>query len=189
MKNIYILALYLLFLGQTNAQNIVPLENCIDKRELGDGFPDGTYLKDVNHLLDPLIGTWKGSIDNKTYFFYITKQTKTAYSITRDKLNARHYIVDNNTGVILQDTRNTSDVDISGDYFEKDRSTYVLNYWGENSRCGNQGWIRIKSLSPTSMRFSYSWNPLDLAPREECPGGKRVKSLFPENVDLILNKQ
>ena len=189
MKSIHILAFLLLFIGQTKAQNIVPLENCIDKREVGDGFPDGTYLKDVNHLLDPLIGTWQGSLDNKTYTFYITKQTITAYGITVDELVARHYIVDTNTGVTLEDSKNTTKSIVSGDYFEKDRSTYVLNYWGENFRCGQKGKIRIKSLSPTTMRFSYSWYPLDLARKEECPGGNYVKSFFPENVNLILNKQ
>ena len=189
MKSIHILAFLLLFIGQTKAQTIIPIEKHIDYIEAGKGIPDGTYLKDVNHLLDPFIGTWQGSIDNKTYTFYIVKQTNTAYGVTLDKLEVRHYIVDNSTGIILEDTRNTSRIYIKGDCFKKDLSDYALDYWGNNSRCGNKGWIRLKSLSPITMRFSYSWNPLDLRRKDECPGGNYVKSFFPENVDFILNKQ
>nr|WP_294925031.1 hypothetical protein [uncultured Flavobacterium sp.] len=180
----------LLFVGQTKAQTIIPVEKHIDYIESGKGgMADGTYLKDVNHLMDPFIGTWQGSIDNKTYTFYVTKITTNSYGILIDELEVRHYIVDNSTGVILEDTRNTSRIYIKGDCFTKDLSDYALDYWGNNSRCGNKGWIRLKSVSPTTMRFRYSRNPLDLRRKDECPGGNRVKSFFPENVDLILNKQ
>lgn len=191
MKIIYILALLLLFVGQAKAQTIIPVEKSIDYFEAGKGIPDGTYLKDVNHLMDPFIGTWQGSIDNKTYTFYVAKITRKGKggAISVDELEVRHYIVDNSTGVILEDTRNTSRIYIKGDCFKKDLSDYALDYWGNNSRCGNKGWIRLKSVSPTTMRFSYSWNPLDLRRKDECPGGNYVKSFFPENVDLILNKQ
>jgi hypothetical protein len=190
MKNIYILALFLLFLGQTKAQNIVPIEKHIDYIGGDKGIVTNTYFKDVNHLLDPFIGTWQGSIDNKTYTFYIVKQTDTAYGVTLDRLEVRHYIVDNSTGIILEDTRNTSRIYIKGDYFRKeDPSDYKLNYLGDNSSCGRQGWIRLKSLSPTTMRFRYAPNPLDLIRKDECPGGNYIKSFFPEYVDLILNKQ
>ena len=188
MKNIYILALFLLFLGQTKAQNIIPIEKHIDYIGGGKGIFTNTYFKDVNHLMDPLIGTWKGSIDNKTFVFYITKKTRQGTN-SFDELEARHYIVDNTTGTVLEDTRNTSRIYIKGDYFEKDLSSYVLFYMGNNSRCGQKGNIRIKSLSPTTMGFSYSWYPLDLRRKDECPGGNYIKSFFPENVNLILNKQ
>ncbi|WP_269234200.1 hypothetical protein [Flavobacterium flavigenum] len=189
MKNIYILALFLLFLGQTKAQNIIPIEKHIDYIGGGKGIITNTYFKDVNHLMDPLIGTWQGSIDNKTYTFYVTKTTRQGRTNSFDELEVRHYIVDNSTGTIIEDSRNGGKLYIAANCFRKeDSSNYELNYWGANSRCGQKGWIRLKSLSPTTMNFYYSWNPLDLRRREECPGGVRVKSLFPENVDLILTK-
>jgi hypothetical protein len=142
--------------------------------------------------MDPLVGTWQGSRDNKTYTFFVTKITrKGKYSTNSfDELAVRHYIVDNSTGTILEDSRNGGKLYISAEYFRpEDRSDYELNYYGANSRCGEKGWIRLKPLSPTTVRFAYSPNPLDLRRREECPGGVYVyKSLFPEYVDLILTK-
>nr|WP_294925017.1 hypothetical protein [uncultured Flavobacterium sp.] len=171
LKIKYILAFLLLFVGQTKAQNIVPIEKHIDYIGGGKGIVTNTYFKDVNHLMDPLIGTWQGSMDNKTYTFYVTKKTTQGRTNSFDELEVRHYIVDNSTGVILEDTRNTSRIYIKGDCFRKeDPSDYMLNYLGDNSRCGNKGWIRLKSVSPTTMRFIYTLNPLDLRRKDECPG-------------------
>ena len=190
MKYIYVLALLLLFVGQTKAQSIIAVEKQIDYIRAGKGgMADGTYLKDTNHLMDPLIGTWKIIIDNKTFNFYVTKIIENSYGILIDKLEVRHYIVDNNSGVIIEDSRNNSKLYISADYFDQDYSTYKLSYYGENSRCGQKGHIRLKSLSPTTMNFYYSRYPFGLKRKEECPGGEYLKALFPENVDLILNKQ
>lgn len=190
MKNIYLLALFLLFLGQTKAQNIVPIEKHIDYIGGGKGIVTNTYFKDVNHLMDPLIGIWQGSMDNKTYTFYVTKKTRQGRSNSFDELEVHHYILDNSTGMILEDSRYGGKLYISANCFrEEDRSNYELDYYGANSRCGQKGWIRLKSLSPTTMRFAYSPNPLDLRRREECPGGVHVKSFFPENVNLILTRQ
>lgn len=190
MKNIYILALLLLFVGQTKAQNIIPIEKHIDYIGGGKGIVTNTYFKDVNHLMDPLMGIWQGSMNNKTYTFYVAKTTRKGHTNSFDELEVRHYIVDNSTSTILEDSRNGGKLYISANCFRKeDPSNYELDYYGANSRCGQKGWIRLKPLSPTTVRFVYSPNPLDLARIEECPGGKRVKSLFPENVDLILIKQ
>ena len=190
LKIKYILVLLLLCAGQTKAQNIVPVEKFIDYIEVGKGVPDGTYLKDVNHLMDPLIGIWQGSIDNKTYTFYVAKTTRKGKggAISVDELQVGHYILDNRTGVILEDSRYGGKLYISANCFRKeDASVYELDYYGQNSRCGQKGWIRLKSLSPTTIRFAYSPNPLDLRRKEECPGGVHVKSFFPEN--LILTRQ
>ena len=190
MKYISIVALLLLFVGQINAQT-VPVEKFFDYIKADIEIPDGTYLKDVNHLMDPLLGNWQGSMDNKTYVFYVTKKTRKGKDdkILIDELEVRHYIVDNNSGVIIEDSRNNSKLYISADYFDQDYSTYKLSYYGENSRCGQKGHIRLKSLSPTTMNFYYSRYPFGLKRKEECPGGEYLKALFPENVDLILNKQ
>nr|WP_294925011.1 hypothetical protein [uncultured Flavobacterium sp.] len=188
IKNTYILALLLLFVGQTKAQTIIPVEKHIDYIESGKGgMADGTYLKDVNHLMDPFIGTWQGSIDNKTYTFYVTKIKKNSYGILIDELKVHHSIVDNSTGTILEDSRNSKERELSADCFDKNLS-YVLNYWGVNYHCGEKGWVRLKALSSTTLEFLYSRNPFDLWRIEECLEKKRVKSLFPENVKLTLNK-
>jgi hypothetical protein len=189
-RYIHIIALLLLYVGQTKAQ-VVPIEKMFEYRLANKGIPDGTYLKDVNHLLDPLLGNWQGSIDNKTYVFYITKKTDNSYNILVDELEVRHYIVDNTTGIILEDSRNVGKPCIYPDYhnnFDKNLA-YVLYYYGKNSRCGQKGHIRLKSLSPTTMNFYYSWYPFDLRRKEECPEGDYLKALLPENIDLILNKQ
>lgn len=190
LKIKFIIALLLLFAGQTKAQNIIPIEKHIDYIGGGKGIVTNTYFKDVNHLMDPLIGIWQGSIDNKTYTFYVTKKTRKGHTNSFDELEVRHYILDNSTGIILEDSRNGGKLYIAANCFRKeDPSVYELDYYGANSRCGQKGWIRLKSLSSTTMRFAYSPNPLDLRRIEECPGGKLVKSLFPENVNLILTKQ
>jgi len=190
LKIKYILAFLLLFVGQTKAQNIVPIEKHIDYIGGGKGIVTNTYFKDVNHLMDPLIGTWQGSMNNKTYTFYVTKKTTQGRTNSFDELEVRHYIVDNSTGVILEDSRSPNRFYISADCFRKeDPSVYELDYGGVNYNCGQKGWIRLKSLCPTTMRFRYTLNPFGIRRKDECPGGNYVKSFFPENVDLILNKQ
>ena len=52
-----------------------------------DGIPENiTYFKDINHVLDKYIGTWKGTQDNKNYEFKITKITNKPGRITEDRL-------------------------------------------------------------------------------------------------------
>ena len=53
----------LLFALNSKAQNIVPVEKAIDYKIAHKGIPAGTYLKDVNNLFAPYIGTWKGTIN------------------------------------------------------------------------------------------------------------------------------
>lgn len=46
-----------LFVSHANAQNIVPVEKSVDYVSAVNGIPVATYLKDVNNLFTPYLGT------------------------------------------------------------------------------------------------------------------------------------
>ena len=188
MKKITIIAILLLSALQSKAQNIVPVEKAIDYKTAGKGIPAGTYLKDINNLFAPYIGTWKGTINNKTYTFFITKITETGNGRSVDRLIIHHLIVDN-MGATLEDTRlSKSGPDIKGWNFQKDLSYYHLHYVGENSRCGRQGQVSIKKVNATTMLLSLSPRG-EVADIKRCPGGKMAEQILPTETPVTLVKQ
>lgn len=128
------------------AQQILPLEKTIEYRDSDTEIPDGTYLKDINGLLNKYLGTWKGTYNSKNYTFIITKIKKDFLGISKDKLLIR-YLITTSTGSIFEDTRNLPDTDplvIEGDYISKSKGYYALNYFGKNT-CGQSGVIFIST--------------------------------------------
>ena len=189
MKKITIIAILLLFVLHSKAQNIVPVEKTINYKIAHKGIPTGTYLKDVNNLFAPYIGTWKGTINNKTYTFFITKKTETSYGSSSDQLIIHHLIVDN-MGSTLEDTRlSKSGPDITGWFFTEDLKYYCLNYTGgENWACGRNGRVFIKKVNATTMSLKLSayGEVIDI---KRCPGGKMAEQILPTETPVTLVKQ
>ena len=188
MKRITIIAVLLLFVLHCKAQNIVPVEKAIDYKTAGKGIPVDTYLKDVNNLFAPYIGTWKGTINNKTYTFFITKITETGNGRSVDKLTIHHLIFDNILGYTLEDTRIKSRPHITGWNFQKDLSYYHLHYTAENPWCGRMGQVSIKKTNATTMLLYFTPGPVG-GPFDRCPGGKMTEQILPTEVPLALTKQ
>lgn len=71
---------------------------------------NGTYFKDINGDLNPYVGTWEGTVNNKKYTFVIQKFPKHAISFTTgyykyyDMLKIKFKVTDLATNVILYST-------------------------------------------------------------------------------------
>ncbi len=177
MKKLMILGFIILATISCKAQQIIPVEQLRAYMDDADkSIPDGAYLKDVNHVLDRYVGIWKGTYDAKRYEFRIVKFFDTAHDrgITEDKLLMRYIITDAN-GTELENTTalpDTNSLIINGYYLT--RGFYVLNYHGQNYKCGQKGEISIS----TGIKTNYTQMSLFLSPEmeweptlSECPNG------------------
>jgi len=189
MKKITILFILLLFVLQSKAQNIVAVEKAVDYWDAGTGIPVGTYLKDINNLFAPYVGTWKGTINNKTYTFFITKITESSNGRIVDKLIIYHTIFDHTVGYIIEDSRiGKARPHITGRFFQKNLAYYVLTYIGQNSKCGRNGEVFIKKASATTMLLKLSAYG-EVGDVRRCPGGQKEVQVLPTESFVTLTKQ
>ncbi len=172
-----------------NAQETKPLETEKDYYSPETGIPQNiSYFKDINHLLDKYIGTWKGALGTKNYVFVITKITDKPGRIMRDRLLIR-YLITSTNGSVIEDTRSTTDSNcpIRGDYIKK--SNYVLRYAGKDTQCGQIGTVfigMVPNTNNTKMGLSLSQDHV-LLDSETCPNG-RVPQVLPLT-QVLLTKQ
>ncbi len=183
MKNtIKTFAILFLLLSYGCKAQVLPVENVVNYVNSKNGIPKNiTSIKDVNHLLDKFIGTWKGTYDGKNYEFKVLKITANLGRLTEEKLVMR-YLITSSSGTIIEDTRalpDSSPYVIKGDYLEKD--TYFLTYTGKNAKCGQSGTILINFLKGNNNNTKMS---LFLAPdsiilsETSCPNGG-AKQIMP----------
>lgn len=152
---------------------------------------DVTYIKDVNNLLTPFVGTFSGTHGNKVITFEITSYTHQG-RILRDRLNIKYKIEDVNGTIIVQ-TMNipNNSHDIKGLCFTVDGS-YMAVYVGFDG-CAQAGTFYL-NLYDTTMQPTTTPNQLhlyldqarELLTTDECPNG--TTHVFPVNVQFILNR-
>ncbi len=197
MKNIMFLGLTLFFALMIKAQpSIVPVEKTAEYVDADIKIPDDTYLKDVNHLLDKFIGTWKGTLNKRNYTFIITQYTDAYNNLLEDKLLMRYLITDQN-GTIIEDTRSLANKEtyvIEGRFFIKNTTNnYLLTYIGKNAKCGQSGQIHISTskyipINPTQMKLNFI--PAHIMIDEtDCPGFTLAEQIMPAKGGIILTKQ
>ena len=170
------------------AQVIVPLEKAIDYRDSDIEIPDGTYLKDINGLLNKYLGTWKGTYNNKNYTFIITKFKKDFLGISKDKLLVR-YLITTTTGSILEDTRSLPDANplvIEGDYISKSGGYYALNYFGQNITCGQSGVVFISTTRDNKQMKLFLSPDQGFIDKNKC--SKVADQILP-TTSMYLTKQ
>ncbi len=172
------------------AQEIIPLEKLIEFRDSQTDIADGTYLKDVNGLLNKYLGTWKGTYNNKNYTFIVTKTKLDVLGVFVDKLLVR-YLITTTTGLVLEDTRTLTDTNllvIEGDYLSNDKKYYVLNYFGKNTTCGQSGEVFISTITSSgNKQMKLFLAPYqDLIDRSVCP--TLATQILPTK-SMILTKQ
>lgn len=181
---------------QPIAPSIVPLEKKAEYMDADLDIPDDTYLKDVNHLLDKYIGTWKGTYNNRNYTFIITKYTYAYLNLLEDKLLI-NYIITDLAGINIANSTTTSiesDPPISGWYFIKNTTNnYVLSYLGKNPNCGQKGVIQIStskyiSVNPSQMKISYYQDNV-MINDADCPDFVVAEQVMPGKGGIILTKQ
>jgi len=186
MKKIIIIVLFL-FVSHANAQNIVPVEKSVDYVSAGNGVPVGTYLKDVNNLFAPYLGTWKGTIGNKTYTLFVSKITESSNGRIVDKLIIYHVVFDSNLGVV-EDTRSGKGrPHMTGWFFSSNLTSYSLHYVGENSKCGRSGQVIIKKIDAGTMSMVLSPRAEVFDPKS-CPGGQITEQILPTETPVTLIK-
>ncbi len=204
MKNIILsLSLFLIIINckaqQLTAVGVVPLENYNSFVKSHNGIPDGTYFKDVNHVLDKYEGTWEGTYHNKTYTITINKAVKipgvARHSLKYDKLYLRYKITDNTSGNILRNTLNDSrkKASVGLSLNVNDSQWYDLAYAGNENNstisCGDAGTIHIKYNSINSKIELYISPSNAFFDPDDCPNGYQAPP-FPKYTDshLILTK-
>lgn len=187
MKKTTLIAMLLLFVLQSKAQNIVPVEKEIDFQNTHNGIPAGTYIKDVNNLFAPYIGTWKGTINNKIYTFFITKITQTSNGRSYDLLIIHHLITDLG-GTVLEDTRGSKYPHMRGWHFSKDLKYYSFHYSGQYNSCGQNGQVNIEKVNATIMKLHLNVYG-EVAWISRCPGGKMAEQILPTETPVTLVKQ
>ncbi len=191
MKKAMIIGFMFMIALSCKAQ-IVPVENAVVYRDAGEGIPNGVYLKDVNNLFDNYIGTWKGTYNNISYRFEIKKIVESSNGLTEDKLLIR-YLITKADGSATNVTLGMPDnmVTIVGDYFSKDKSSYVLNYYPRNGNCSAPGVVYIaktkaSNFTQMSLKF-FSDNSAFF--NENCPGKVMSEPILPYTGYVILTKQ
>ncbi|GAA4162019.1 hypothetical protein GCM10022217_28690 [Chryseobacterium ginsenosidimutans] len=186
-KTLFLISLINNFLS-CKAQQIMPLNTSIDD------IPANAYVKDLNHELDPYIGTYKADHQGKEITLFITKvENKLEKNVGKiyylDALIVK-YIIKNSSGTILQDTQNMNlqNNGISSYRIRSYDNSVILYYEGTN--CG-VGWgnVFLKKINATQISWLYEPDDLMILPGQ-CPGNPDLIIYLPETKDpLIFTKQ
>ncbi len=204
MKNIMLSIAFFLTIMACKAQfypaGVVPLDNYYSYGETHETFPNHTYFKDVNNVLDKYLGTWTGSYEGKDYLFEITKKTgvkfgsSTDYIIKFDILKV-HYKITSSSGTVLANTINLPDDNlyvISGLNFTDDQSKlYRARYQGEQTACGQSGVLFLDMRDTDSTHFKvYIVRDEVYLKEDKCPNGY-IAPPFPQwdETPMIFTKQ
>jgi len=158
-----------------------------------EGLPDHvTGVKDINNTLDEFLGVWTLDYNNKHYELTITKFESMLVDIPNDILLIKHKITDNN-GVVLDDTTilpNKSPLIMKGRFFLSDNETYLVSYFGSNSKCGQFGdviiYIDNDNVLGNEMIFHFDRGH-DIINSNECTAP--VTFPFPIDTFLTFTKQ
>lgn len=178
--------LLLFIISFTCKAQIIPVENHFN---YPNEIPNGTYIKDVNNVLNKFTGTWIGSYDNKNYEVVIEQTTISYLQILNDILLLRYKITDANGTVLLNTLPLPDDSDyvVMGEYVNPSGS-YQLDYGGYEYDCGQSGTIFIKTFNNNTQMKLYLY--LGESPYNEidCPNGF-AEQVFPTHTQIILTKQ
>ena len=193
MKKIIIILVISLSIYSCKAQ-IISIEQAnpifLDEDE---PFPDNvTAIKDINNTLDEFLGVWTLDYNSKHYELTITKFESMLATIKIDILLIKHKITDNN-GVVLDDTTilpNKSPSIMKGWFFLSDNETYLVSYFGSNSKCGQFGdviiYIDNDNVLGNEMIFHFDRGH-DIINSNECTAP--VTFPFPIDTFLTFTKQ
>ena len=163
-----------------------------------EDIPIGAYLKDLDNVLLPYIGTWEGTLNNKKYTFVFVKfpQHDNFGEYYIDELMCNFRVVNLVTGSIIYDNLGATNY---GDYrintsrpFRGLLHCYFIDT-DENCKNSLEFYMRNINGQPNKLtyydfRYSESWGDLsiglncnDFSDRMEIP-------VFLPRQDLILTK-
>lgn len=191
MKQIILLVTLVMGLTACNAQ-IYPLNTFFED------VPNYSYMKDLDNLLSPYVGTYKATYDGNETTLYITKEDKmlTDYGPNdkkyyEDVLHIKYTVKKISSGVILQDTRNPIDPKrnkiISIGTNTLDNNSVELIHFGGACEIGGGN---IKLRKPSANQISWSYYPDSLLLNvADCPLSIDRKIYLPDVENLIFIKQ
>ena len=159
---------------------------------------NGTYIKDMQNVFQPYIGTWKGvTSDNKEFTLQLVKFTKLLNTFPNgsyyyeDRLSGKYQLKDLNTNVIISNTLNAvnyEDYRIYG-IGEPDNGTFDFIF--RDTICMNSLRIYLDNIpgSPNQLRYSSFY---DSYRSDDCPYANQTEIPLPIPGALkvvILTKQ
>ena len=175
----YITALLLtsVIFGQEGVE--VPLSTYVD-------VPNGTYIKDIQNVFQPYIGTWKGvTSDNKEFTLQLVKFTKHLSSYPngsyyyRDELVGKYQLKDLTTGSIISNTLSAVNYEDYRIYVLGRPINSVLDLiFIDTTLCNNSLRIYIKDIpgSPNQLRYSSFY---DTYSSYDCPYANQTEIPLP----------
>ncbi|MDC8103086.1 DUF6705 family protein [Chryseobacterium sp. Chry.R1] len=161
-----------------------------------EDIPNNSYLKDLNHELDPYVGKYKANYQGNEIIIFITKvdnklEKSTHKSYFTDALVVK-YIIKNSSGTILQDTQsmvlnNDSYFNIVSIGTRPTLGDIIFIYDGTN--CGI-GWGKIILKKINSNQISWEYKPNSLViDAATCPPSTDKTVYLPETKGLVFTKQ
>lgn len=187
MKNILFIS-FLIFFAKSWGQT-VSLET-MAQYEIGT-YPQVTYVKDVNNLLNKYTGIWKGTLDGKSYEFNFIKKENFGFedSVKKDRLIGRLKITNAN-GMIEFDNFNRTDDDLvtrfSGFNFQKDLKVYLMRFAGGKIGCIDYGFVYMWIKPETPNQMGINFHPDNDTVTEDC---NNFKTTLPDNKIIHLTRQ
>jgi hypothetical protein len=189
MKKIITLISILMFTSISCKSQIIAVENFNTYKKNGNEITEGTYIKDVNNILNKFIGTWSGNHNNINYEFKIIKNTKnfkTRPSIKKDELILR-YKITNTNGNVIENTLslpNDSPFVMKSGYVAKTGS-YVFSYIGKDVACGQNGWVFMGILNNSNNKKAKLFLQVEGENYPECTTGAAEQILPMEQMELV----
>ena len=124
---------------------------------------NGTYIKDLQNVFQPYIGTWKGvTSDNKEFTLQLVKFTKhlstfpNGYYYYQDELVGKYQLKDLTTGVIISNTLNAVNYEDYRIYVLGEPLNGILYLTFTDTVCMNGLRIYLDDIpgSPNQLRYS-----------------------------------
>src|SRR5699024_8306401 len=177
-------------------EGTVPLENYWSYAE-AHGIPEGTYFKDVHHVLDKYVGSWEGNYNGKTYLITIdtlmNQTTDPRPSVRFDETRMRYKITDASGNVQVNTLNASNDEAFRGRIFDKNNNLNEIVYIGEDdekSNCGDGGVLFIGLSDNNTKMHIYVEQFEHIYLEDDCPNG-RFNPPFPQKDEppMTLTKQ
>ncbi|WP_317173021.1 DUF6705 family protein [Faecalibacter rhinopitheci] len=191
MNKLFFLILFFLMNLSINAQNTISLDQAYQYINGNEGIPDNvSYIKDINNKLNPFIGIWKGSYDNKVLEIKFEKKVNDGNSdLFWDRLYGRLLVKNSINGSVLLNSMNNNLTDTGvmiGSTFQ--RNTYMLNFVYK-SECNDFGMVYIEKLNNNSITLYFNRNSdLIYDMSSQCPNYRDYNTLLPLR-KITLTKQ
>ncbi|WP_206482259.1 hypothetical protein [Nonlabens ponticola] len=144
------------------------------------------YVKDINDILDPLVGKWSGIANGKSYELNIEKYRENSADFAMDILGKQHKIIDLNTDEVIEDTFNVSirSKRLRGHGITQGRNgNWFYDFFQlKSSECYIYGNVFITKIDDNTLKLFFQQYGSSQPTQEDCPSG--FNQLYPDNMIL-----